>query len=54
MVEQVFLLMGEVWSMHNAHTQGTVRGEGRPKRREELLGLNFSCLAINMNFISQW
>ena len=28
MVEQVFLLMGEVWSMHNADTQCSVeRGE---------------------------
>lgn len=38
--------------MHNADTQCTVRGEGRTKGRKEFLCLNFSCLAINMNFIS--
>ena len=37
MAEQVFLLTGKVWSMHNADTQCTVRGEGRPKGREEFL-----------------
>ena len=46
MAEQVFLLMGEVWLMHNADTQCAVEGEGRPKGREEFLCLNFSCLAI--------
>ena len=49
-VEQVFLLMGEVRSMHNADTQCTVRGEGRPKGREEFLCLNFSCLAVKHEF----
>ena len=52
MVEQVFLLMEEVWSVHNVDTQYTVGREERPKGRE-FLCLNFSCLAINMNFISQ-
>ena len=33
-VEQVFLLMGALWSMCNADAQGTVLGEGeRPKGR---------------------
>ena len=41
MVEQIFLLMGEVWSMHN--DRYTVRGE-EAKGREEFLCLNFSCL----------
>ena len=34
-VEQVFLLMGEVWVMHDAGTQCRVGDEGRPKVREE-------------------
>ena len=50
MAEQVFLLMEEVWSTHNADTQCTVWGEGRPKGREEFLCLNFSCLAIKDGF----
>ena len=50
MVEQVFLLMREDWSMHNADTQCTVGGEGRPKGREEFLCLNLSCLAIKHEF----
>lgn len=41
-VESVFLLMGEVWSMPNAGTQGTVGGEGRPPDRKNFLCLNFS------------
>ena len=41
---------GEVWLMRNAHTQCTVRGERRPKGREELLCLDFSCLAIKYEF----
>ena len=53
MVEQVFLLMGEVWVMHNAGTQCRVGDEGRPKVREEFLCLNFSCLDTNKSFISQ-
>ena len=36
--------------MRNAHTQCTVRGERRPKGREELLCLDFSCLAIKYEF----
>ena len=31
MAEQVLLLMGEVWLMHNAGTQCKVGDEGRPK-----------------------
>ena len=31
MVEQVFLLMGEVWSMYNAGTQCTIVGREGPK-----------------------
>ena len=50
MVEQVFLLMGEVWSMHDVDTQCTVKGERRPEGREEFLCLNFSCLAIKYEF----
>ena len=53
MVEQVFLLMGEVWVMHNAGTQCRVGDEGRPEVREEFLCLNFSCLDTNKSFISQ-
>ena len=41
-VEQVFLLMGKLWSMHNADTQCIVRGERKPKGRENFLGLTFS------------
>ena len=47
MVEQVFLLMGEVWLMHNVDTQYTER---RPKGREEFLCLNFSCFVIKYEF----
>ena len=31
MIEQVFLLMGEVWLVHNADTQCTVGGRGETK-----------------------
>ena len=34
MVEQVFLQVGEVWSMHNADTQCKVGGERRSKGRD--------------------
>ena len=50
MVEQVFLPMGEVWSMPNADTQCIVRGERRPKGREKCICLNFSHLAIKYDF----
>ena len=50
MVEQVFLPMREVCSMHNVGTQHTVRGERRPKGRENFSCLNFSCLAIKYEF----
>ena len=46
MVEQEFLPMGKVWSVHNADTQCTLWGERRPKGREKFLCLNFSCLAM--------
>ena len=52
MAEQVFLLMGEVWSMHNADTECTVKGERRPKGKKKFLCLNSSCLAIKYEFIS--
>ena len=35
MVEQVFLLMGEVWSMHNADTQCMVEGREEAKRQRK-------------------
>ena len=50
MVEEVFLPMGEIWSMHDANTQSTVRGNRRPKGREEFLWLNLSCLVIRYEF----
>ena len=50
MVEQVFLSMGEVWSVHNANTYYTVEGEQSLMDREEFLCLNFSCLAIKYEF----
>ena len=50
MVEQVFLLMGEVWSMHNADTHCTLEGREGPKGRENFLCLKFSCLAIKYEF----
>ena len=50
MVEQVFLPMGEVWSMGNTDTRCTVWGEGRSKGREAFLCLNFSCLTIKHVF----
>ena len=44
MVGQVFLLMGKVWSMHDADTLCTVAGERRGQRAEKnFLCLNFSC-----------
>ena len=46
MIEQVFLLMKEIWLMHSG-------GERRPKGREEFFCLDFSYLAISVNFISQ-
>ena len=49
MVEQVFLTMGEAWSMHIYNVQ-CEWGERRPKGREEFLCLNFSCLAIKYEF----
>ena len=51
MVEQVFLLMGEVWWMHNVGTQCTVEGREEAKgQRKFLCVLNFSCLAIKYKF----
>ena len=48
--DQVFLLMVEVWLMHDADMQHTVGGERRPRGREDVLCLNFSCLAIKYEF----
>ena len=48
MAEQVFLLMGVVWSMHTVDTQCTVwarKGEANGQRIF-CCCLNFSCLAI--------
>ena len=42
---------GEVLLIHKEDTQSTVRGERRPKGRENFLCLNFSCLAINYGFL---
>ena len=36
--------------MYNADTQCTVGGERKPKGREEVLCLDFSCLAIKYEF----
>ena len=52
MVEQILLLMGEVGSMHKADTQCTVGGEEAKRQRIIFMFKFFSCLAINMNFIS--
>ena len=50
MAEQVFPLMGEVWSVYNADTQCRV-GEREGQRAEEnFLCLSFSCLAIKYEF----
>ena len=53
-VEQLFLLMRKVWSMHNAGSQGIVQGERRPKGREKSFMLKFF-LSYHKNriFISQ-
>ena len=53
MVEQVFLLTWEVWSMHNADTQSTVWGERRPKGREDFLFKFLLSCHKNITFISQ-
>lgn len=45
MIEQVFLLMKEIWLMHSG-------GQRRPKGRE-FFCLDFSYLALSVNFISQ-
>lgn len=50
MVEEVFLPTGEIWSMQDANTQCIVRGNRRPKGREEFLWLNLSCLVIRYEF----
>ena len=51
--EQVFLLMGEVWPMHNADTQRTVEGEGRPKDQKHFMFKLFvPCHTIGLLFPS--
>ena len=52
MIEQVFLLMGEFWSIHNTDTQCTVGGERRPKGREDFFMFKFflSCHKIRILF----
>lgn len=52
-VEPVFLLMGEVCVMPIADTRCTVRGEGRPKGREDFLFKYLWSCHKNMTFISQ-
>ena len=41
MFEQLFLLMGEVWSMHNADTQCTVEGKEGAKRQRKFFMFKF-------------
>lgn len=50
MAEEVFLPMGEIWSMHDTNPQCTVRGKRRSKGREEFLWLSLSCLVIRYEF----
>ena len=50
MVKQVFLLMGEMSSMHNADPGCSVQGQRRPKGREVVLCLYCSCLVIKYEF----
>ena len=51
MVEQVFLLMGEAWLMHNVDTQCTGEGRKEAKGQKKIfLCLNFSCPAIKYGF----
>lgn len=53
-VEQQFLLMGEVWSTHNADTQRTVEGTEEDKEtRQNLCLIFFPVLLLNVYFISQ-
>ena len=52
MVEQVFLPMGEVWSMPDAKTQCTVGERGGQKAEKNFFCLNFSYLAIKYEFYS--
>ena len=47
-LEQVFLPMGEVWSMYNADTQGTLRERGG--LRAENFYVKFFYLAIKYEF----
>ena len=42
--EQVFLLMGDGWSMHHADTRGTVQGEKNKRAEKKFLFIFFlSC-----------
>ena len=44
MAEQVFLLMGDGWSMHHADTRGTVQGEKNKRAEKKFLFIFFlSC-----------
>ena len=49
MVEQLFLLVEEIWLMYNTDTKCTVWGKRRPKGREFIFKF-FSCLAIKSEF----
>lgn len=49
MFEQVFLLVGEVWSIYNADTQCTAERKEKAKGQRKFLCLNL-CLAIKYEF----
>ena len=48
-VEQLFLLMGEVWVMHNTDAQ-YAQVERDCRRADNFLCVNFSCLAKKYEF----
>ena len=50
--EQVFLPMGEVWMLHNADTQFTVRKRGQRAEKKFYVKI-FLVMSQNMSFISQ-
>lgn len=54
MVEQVFLLMGEVWSIPKADAQCTAPGERRPKGTEKFSCLKVACLVIKYEVYFIW
>ena len=50
MVEQLFLPIGEVWSLNNAEIQGMVGEREEAKRQTNVSCLNFSYLGIQYEF----